>query len=1092
MSIKGIVLKIGGDTTALQKALKGIDESSRATNKELRDINRLLKFDTSNVELLAQKQKAVQTQLGLSENKLKKLKEAQEEARKSLQKALISTEEFSKIKRAVVEAEQNVERFSKTLRSLGKENVEIAKIRKELKSISSVKINENGFSGLSDVTKKYSRAVELARKNVDNLEKEIKDLQNNSDKSDFGRKKIENLEKALVEASNELEEFSEKEKNLEKVSKSFKKIEKFAELTGTSVKKLSDNFSRDLKKSIEQGTVSSERLEKELSKMANEGLKASVDISKLEKILEDVGNKDKNIETLKKSFENLKVEAVTTTSKLDKTAESIEKMSKLETFKGVLEGLSKISDKFKDVFSKGLESQNFLTKIRVQLGLNKKDIKKVRETIGEMSSFDIDGDEALEGIRRQLALNKKQSLDTNREIVKTASVIAGVYKGIDLTELIQETNEIKDTLGISQKESIGLVNTLLSVGFPPEQLDIIAEYSVQLKQAGYNAEDISGFLASGVNTGTWNIDNLLDGLKEGKIKMLEFAEELSPKLEETLNKAGIGIEDFQRLGKEIAQGGEKGKEAYTEVARVLKNVSDETLKNALGVEIYGTKWEDQGEKILDTILNAKDNTINLQKAQNKLNDDVSIMNSDPLVKFRQAMEKLATASIPLIEALTPLVNILSEFIEKNPEVTLGLLGFKSALSGIRDIAIASKGFGLSKSLFADSKIIKGLAIGTKTITGGAKMGGIGAFALMVGGTAKVIHDGIKNSNEAVRMMEESSKSGQNLHLLAAKYKGSNLANWEDIKKTTKYTFEEVERIVAEHTANAKLKGSENFNILKENNYKTMKETFENSGWFYDGIEASVISRTNKLKELGGENFANLDTEAKRTFQSTLESVGLQYDSIQGKIISSTTNAKNQSKANFSEIETDSKTAITGISNTFSKMDASFSESVENSRVKGTDLKNVFKDISAEGKKEFQSLEEKMLSSFTKSFEHISKGAGNFLSGLGEMFKNFSPKIQMPKIRTVNSGYTTTAKYIRGYDKGGVFTRPSVIGVAEKRPEFVGALDDLKGIIKSVITDTKTSSEIKHTGTIRIEGYNGSNYDNIIDIVIENLQRETRL
>ena len=34
-----------------------------------------------------------------------------------------------------------------------------------------------------------------------------------------------------------------------------------------------------------------------------------------------------------------------------------------------------------------------------------------------------------------------------------------------------------------------------------------------------------------------------------------------------------------------------------------------------------------------------------------------------------------------------------------------------------------------------------------------------------------------------------------------------------------------------------------------------------------------------------------------------------------------------------------------------------------------------------------------------------------------------------------------------YDKGGIFSSPSIIGVGEKRPEFVGALDDLRKIVR---------------------------------------------
>lgn len=53
--IKGITVEIGGDTTGLDKALKGVQSTLRTTQTSLRDVNKLLKLDPSNTELLSQK-----------------------------------------------------------------------------------------------------------------------------------------------------------------------------------------------------------------------------------------------------------------------------------------------------------------------------------------------------------------------------------------------------------------------------------------------------------------------------------------------------------------------------------------------------------------------------------------------------------------------------------------------------------------------------------------------------------------------------------------------------------------------------------------------------------------------------------------------------------------------------------------------------------------------------------------------------------------------------------------------------------------------------------------------------------------------------
>ena len=55
--IKGITVEIGGDTTGLDKALKNVNTNIKNTQSQLKDVNRWLKLDPTNTNLLAQKQK---------------------------------------------------------------------------------------------------------------------------------------------------------------------------------------------------------------------------------------------------------------------------------------------------------------------------------------------------------------------------------------------------------------------------------------------------------------------------------------------------------------------------------------------------------------------------------------------------------------------------------------------------------------------------------------------------------------------------------------------------------------------------------------------------------------------------------------------------------------------------------------------------------------------------------------------------------------------------------------------------------------------------------------------------------------------------
>ena len=78
--IKGITVEIGGDTTKLQTALKGVNGQIKNTQAALKDVERLLKLDPSNTTLLAQKQKLLTQAIGETKEKLETLKLAAQQA----------------------------------------------------------------------------------------------------------------------------------------------------------------------------------------------------------------------------------------------------------------------------------------------------------------------------------------------------------------------------------------------------------------------------------------------------------------------------------------------------------------------------------------------------------------------------------------------------------------------------------------------------------------------------------------------------------------------------------------------------------------------------------------------------------------------------------------------------------------------------------------------------------------------------------------------------------------------------------------------------------------------------------------------------
>ena len=106
--IKGITVEIGGDTTGLDKALKGVNSTIKTTQSQLRDVNRLLKLDPSNAKLLAQKQQLLQKELSETRNKLDALKEADKQAKVQLENGELGQDKYDALQREIIETENNL------------------------------------------------------------------------------------------------------------------------------------------------------------------------------------------------------------------------------------------------------------------------------------------------------------------------------------------------------------------------------------------------------------------------------------------------------------------------------------------------------------------------------------------------------------------------------------------------------------------------------------------------------------------------------------------------------------------------------------------------------------------------------------------------------------------------------------------------------------------------------------------------------------------------------------------------------------------------------------------------------------------------
>lgn len=151
--IKGITIEIGGDTTGLDKALKSVNSSITHTQSALKDVNKLLKLDPSNTELLTQKQRLLKDAVTSTKEKLEALKQAQVQAKEQLENGTLGQDKYDALQREIVETEQELRRLQEQAATTNTALAKIDEIGGKLENVG------NSISGVGKKMMPISTAV---------------------------------------------------------------------------------------------------------------------------------------------------------------------------------------------------------------------------------------------------------------------------------------------------------------------------------------------------------------------------------------------------------------------------------------------------------------------------------------------------------------------------------------------------------------------------------------------------------------------------------------------------------------------------------------------------------------------------------------------------------------------------------------------------------------------------------------------------------------------------------------------------------------------------------------------------------------------
>ena len=199
------------------------------------------------------------------------------------------------------------------------------------------------------------------------------------------------------------------------------------------------------------------------------------------------------------------------------------------------------------------------------------------------------------------------------DVTKGAFALQETF-GYDINESLRAAKAMMQNFGISGEEAMSMIAAGAQNGldFSGELMDSISEYSVQFKKVGLGADAMFQIFQAGSDNGAWNLDKVGDAVKEFAIKAIDGSDTTRAAYEQ------LGL-DADKMMQTFAAGGPEAEEAFKQVTQKLVNMQDQVQRDAVGVGLFGTMWEDLGVDAVAAMANAETGAYDLNHAMDGIN-----------------------------------------------------------------------------------------------------------------------------------------------------------------------------------------------------------------------------------------------------------------------------------------------------------------------------------------------------------------------------------------------------------------------------------------------------------------------------------------
>jgi len=184
----------------------------------------------------------------------------------------------------------------------------------------------------------------------------------------------------------------------------------------------------------------------------------------------------------------------------------------------------------------------------------------------------------------------------------------------EVEESTRAAEAIRKNFGTSVEDAFSLIAAGAQNGldYSGELIDTINEYSSQFSKLGFTADGMFNLLQSGADSTAWNLDKVGDAIKEFSIRAIDGSDTTVSAFED------LGY-NAEKIMATFAAGGEGANTAFFEVLNTLMDVDDQVKRDALGVALFGTMWEDLGVEAMQAMADASSAAYDTQGALEQIN-----------------------------------------------------------------------------------------------------------------------------------------------------------------------------------------------------------------------------------------------------------------------------------------------------------------------------------------------------------------------------------------------------------------------------------------------------------------------------------------